>query len=238
MVSIAGSKKLKRQMAPIFWGITRKNKRFVVTVKPGPHKKKFSIPTAVLLRDTLKFVETLREAKAVIYGGKIKVDGVLRKSIHHPIGLMDVVELEGISEIFRLVPMNGSVLKPLKITDSEKTRKICKVISKNTIKNGKTQIGLHDGRTIITDIAIKVGDSCLIQVPEQKIIEVLTLEKGCYGLVTKGVNAGQMGKINDIDKGTFSLPRRVNISLGERQIDIPEEIVLTVGKEKPVIQIK
>ena len=26
MVSIAGSKKLKRQMAPQFWGITRKNK--------------------------------------------------------------------------------------------------------------------------------------------------------------------------------------------------------------------
>ncbi|MBT3743037.1 MAG: 30S ribosomal protein S4e, partial [Thaumarchaeota archaeon] len=35
MVHIAGSKKLKRQMAPLFWGITRKNKRFVVTVKPG-----------------------------------------------------------------------------------------------------------------------------------------------------------------------------------------------------------
>lgn len=39
MVSIAGSKKLKRQMAPQFWGIGRKDKRFVITVKPGPHKK-------------------------------------------------------------------------------------------------------------------------------------------------------------------------------------------------------
>ena len=29
MGTIAGSKKLKRQMAPKFWGITRKNKRFV-----------------------------------------------------------------------------------------------------------------------------------------------------------------------------------------------------------------
>jgi len=33
MGSIAGSKKLKRQMAPLFWGINRKNKRFVITVK-------------------------------------------------------------------------------------------------------------------------------------------------------------------------------------------------------------
>ena len=36
MVKIAGSKKLKRQMAPQFWGITRKDKRFVITTKPGP----------------------------------------------------------------------------------------------------------------------------------------------------------------------------------------------------------
>ncbi len=104
MVSIAGSKKLKRQMAPQFWGITRKDKRFVITVKPGPHKKNSAIPTAVFLRDTLKIVSSLREAKASIYAGKVKIDGVVRKSLHHAIGLMDVVELENVSDIYRLVP--------------------------------------------------------------------------------------------------------------------------------------
>src|SRR5574337_1442273 len=113
MVSIAGSKKLKRQMAPIFWGITRKDKRFVVTVKPGGHKKSVSIPTAVFVRDTLKLANSLREVKSVIYGGKIKVDGVTRKSLHHGIGLMDVVELQGVSDIYRLVPKNLTVLKPI-----------------------------------------------------------------------------------------------------------------------------
>jgi len=39
MGSIAGSKKLKRQMAPMFWGINRKEKRFVITVRPGSHAK-------------------------------------------------------------------------------------------------------------------------------------------------------------------------------------------------------
>jgi len=39
MGSIAGSKKLKRQMAPTFWGINRKEKRFVITVRPGSHPK-------------------------------------------------------------------------------------------------------------------------------------------------------------------------------------------------------
>src|SRR2546429_7473208 len=103
MVSIAGSKKLKRQMAPLFWGITRKDKRFVITVKPGGHKKSLSIPTAVFVRDTLKLVYTLREAKSVVYGGKIKIDGVVRKSIHQGIGLMDVVGMEGVPPIYRVV---------------------------------------------------------------------------------------------------------------------------------------
>ena len=54
MVKIAGSKKLKRQMAPMFWGITRKDKRFVNTVRPGPHEKKLSVPTVVFLKCAIK----------------------------------------------------------------------------------------------------------------------------------------------------------------------------------------
>ena len=111
MVSIAGSKKLKRQMAPLFWGITRKDKRFVVTVKPGAHSKQASIPSAVFLRDTLKIVTSLREAKTAIYSGSVTVDGVQRKSLHHGIGLMDVVELANVGDIYRLVPMDGAILK-------------------------------------------------------------------------------------------------------------------------------
>ena len=162
MGSIAGSKKLKRQMAPMFWGINRKEKRFVITVRPGSHPKNNSIPTAVLLRDTLKKVKTLREAKSSIYGGKVKVDGIIQKSLHHSIGLMDVVELEGITDVYRLVPYNGHLLEPIKINAAEKSKKLVKVKSKTTIKGGKTQLGFHDGRTIITDINVNIDDTCLL----------------------------------------------------------------------------
>lgn len=238
MVSIAGSKKLKRQMAPQFWGINRKSKRFVVTVRPGPHKKEFAIPTAVFLRDTLKIVNTLREAKSAIYGGRVKIDGIVRKSLHHAIGLMDVVELQDVPDVYRLVPTDGKILKPVKINDSEKTKKIVRVTSKTTIKDGKTQIGFHDGRSVLSDTKVKVGDSCLIQIPEQKIIDVLKLEKNSHVLVTRGVNAGQIGKIETIEPGTFILPKRILLSLGERKIEIPSDVVMVIGKEEPVIQIK
>ncbi len=237
MVSIAGSKKLKRQMAPQFWGITRKNKRFVITVRPGPHKKNYSVPTAVFLRDTLKIVTSLREAKTAIYSGKVKIDGVVRKSLHHAIGLMDVVELENVSDIYRLVPSEKKLLKPIKINESEKSKKLVRVVSKTTINKGKMQIGFHDGRSTISDTKINVGDSCLIQIPDQKILEVIKLEAGYQCLVTHGSNTGQIGKIETIEEGTFILPKRVVLALGDRKIEIPADIIMAIGKEKPIIQI-
>jgi len=238
LVSIAGSKKLKRQMAPLFWGITRKSKRFVITVRPGSHPKNNSIPTAVFLRDTLKIVSTLREAKSAIYGGKVSVDGVKRKSLHHSIGLMDVVELENIPDVYRLVPQDGKVLKPLKIDQSEKTKKLSKVTSKTSIKDGKTQLGFHDGRSMISDTALNVGDSCLIEIPKQKILDVIKLEQGCQAIIIRGVNAGQIGTVDKIGEGTFSLHRRVLLAFGERKIEIPTDMIMVVGKDKPVIQVR
>ena len=238
MVSIAGSKKLKRQMAPQFWGIARKNKRFVITVKPGPHKKSDSVPTAVFLRDMLSIVTSLREAKATIYSGKVKIDGVVRKSLHHAIGLMDVVELENVPEIYRLVPTEDKLLEPIKINESEKSKKLVRVVTKTTLNKGKMQVGFHDGRSVISDTKVSIGDTCLIQVPEQKIIEVIKLEAGCQGLVTRGSNAGQIGKIDTIEEGTFILPKRVILSLGDRKIEIPADIIMPIGKEEPIIQLK
>ena len=237
MGSIAGSKKLKRQMAPMFWGINRKEKRFVITVKPGSHPKNTSIPTAVLLRDVLKKVKTLREAKSSIYGGKVKVDGVTQKSLHHSIGLMDTVELEGTADMYRLVPKDGRILVPIKINATEKSKKLVKVKSKTTIKGGKMQISYHDGRTIITDVNANIGDTCLLQIPEQKILDVIKFEKNSQVIVTKGINAGRIGLIKEIKQGTFSLPKRISFLIDDKAIEIPANITMVVGKEKPLVQI-
>jgi len=238
MGTIAGSKKLKRQMSPLFWGINRKNKRFAITVKPGSHSKNRSIPTAILLRDVLKMVTTLREAKSVIYNGKINVDGITRKSLHHSIGLMDVIELQGISDVYRLVPTHGHILQPIKIDSSEKSKKIVKVTSKTTIRGKKMQLGFHDGRTIIAENSVNVGDSCLIQIPEQKILDVIKLEKDSLVMVTKGANTGQIGHINNINEATFTLSKRINLTIDKKKFEMPADLVIVIGKEKPVIQIR
>ena len=238
MGSIAGSKKLKRQMSPTFWGINRKEKRFVITVRPGSHPKNYSIPTAVLLRDTLKKVKTLREAKSSIYGGKVKIDGVTQKSLHHSIGLMDVIELDGTTDVYRLVPKQGHVLQPIKIDSTEKSKKLAKVKSKTNIKGGKTQLGFHDGRTIITDMKANINDTCLLQIPEQKILDVIKFEKNSQVIVTRGINTGRIGLVNEIKEGTFTLPKRISIIIDDNTVEIPVAITMVVGKDKPIIQIR
>ena len=238
MGSIAGSKKLKRQMAPMFWGINRKEKRFVITVRPGSHPKNNSIPSAVLLRDTLNIVNTLREAKSSIYGGKVKIDGIIQRSLHHSIGLMDVIELEGTGDIYRLIPKDGHILVPIKINENEKSKKLVKVKSKTSISGGKTQLGFHDGRTIIDDTKVNVGDTCLLQIPEQKILDIIKFEKNSQVIIIKGTNAGRVGTINEIKEGTFTLPKRISLVIDDKTVEIPANITMAVGKEKPIIQIK
>jgi small subunit ribosomal protein S4e len=151
---------------------------------------------------------------------------------------MDVVELDGIKEIYRLVPLDGILLKPIVIKDTEKTKKLVIVKSKTTIKNGKMQIGFHDGRSLIDDTTMSVGDTCLIQTPEQKILEVIKLEKGTHGLIIKGINAGQVGTIKEVKEGTFILPKRVDLKIGNRQIEIPANLIMPIGKEESPIQIR
>ena len=48
-----------------------------------------------------------------------------------------------------------------------------------------------------------------------------------------------MIKINEaIENGTFILPKRVILTLGERKIEIPADIIMPIGKGEPIIQIK
>ena len=136
------------------------------------------------------------------------------------------------------MPQNGILLKPITIDSTEKSKKLVQVKSKTTIKNGKTQIGFHDGRSLIDETEISVGDVCVLQIPEQKILDVIKLEKDTLVLITRGINAGKTGTVNEIKEGTFVLPKRVEIKLDDRQIEIQANLVMPIGKDKPVIGIE
>ena len=100
------------------------------------------------------------------------------------------------------------------------------------------QIGFHDGKTLIDETAVSVGDTCVLQIPDIKILSVIKLEKGMNCLIIKGVNAGKIGKIDKIKEGTFSIPKSLDITLDDRQIEIPARLAMPIGKDKPEIKIR
>jgi small subunit ribosomal protein S4e len=232
-----GSTIVKRQLAPTFWDIKRKESRFILRVRPGPYSKRKAYPLGIILRDILKVATTMHEAQMITNSGVVKVDGKIRRDVNFAVGLMDVLEIVPTGQAYRFVPKNSILLEPIVINTEESHVKLVRVTSKVTIKGKKLQYGFHDGKTILSDRILKVGDSCLIEIPGEKIIDHIDFKKGGMALITSGENAGNLGRIEDIRDGVFSLPKRVILSFSDRSVELPVEMVMVVGLDKPVIKV-
>ncbi len=236
MVKKSGSTKLKRQMAPNFWQIKRKGFPFALSVNPGPYAKCACYPMGILLRDVLHLCSNMHEAKIIMNSGQIRVDGIVRRDVHFGVGIMDIIEIVPSGESFRLIPKDLKILVPVKT--KEKGIKLLKITSKVSIKGSKIQYGFHDGKTLISeDKLMKVGDVCLVKLPNIQIEEHIKFDVGCTVLVIEGENAGRIGKIDEIKNGMFSLPKRTVVNLDNRSVELPVNIVMPIGNGTPVLEV-
>lgn len=184
----------------------------------------------------------MREVRRVVNSGEVKVDGLVRRDVNFPVGLMDVIEIPALEKFYRMVPKNGLIVAPIEIPKEEKDVKLCKVTRKVTTSGNKQQYGLHDGRTFVDgekeQQKLSVNDTCLLKVPEQTVTGTVRLEKGSMALVIRGDNAGAMGAVQEIKPGTFILPKRVVLALKDRMVELPVHMVMAVGVEKPLINLE
>ena len=237
MAKKGGDKRLKRQLAPRFWQVNRKSVRFILNTMPGPHTRKFSYPIGVVLRDLLHVCSNIREVKRSLNKGLISVDGKMIRHPNFPIGLMDTLEIKPSNQSYRFVPSNGIPLFPIKINSDEKNVKLEKIKSKVTSKENLYQYCLHDGRTFLSKESYNVNDTCLVDLPKFGIKNHVQLKEGCTVIVTRGENAGNIGKVEEIKTGSFSLPRRVLVSMGEKTVELPIDIVMAIGVDSSLIQV-
>lgn len=188
---------LKRQQAPTFWTIKRKEAIWSINTSPGPHNFGSSIPVTVLLRDMLNYATTRKEASHISNQGKIKIDGKPRLDDKFPVGLMDVVSLPDASESYRVLPAKGGRLKLHQIKGDEIGFKLCRIIGKTILRNNVTQLRLHDGRTLVvsTGSPYKVNDVLKIKVPSQEIMEHISFKDQLQIIITGGRSQGETGMI-------------------------------------------
>ena len=222
---------LKRYSMPGSWPLQKKERVYVGSPLPGPHGKNDCITVGIILRDMLKHTESIRETKKLVKQAKIFVDKKPRKEQNFPVGLMDVVEIPEVGEFFRMnINKNGLFLE--KIKQDETNRKICKITKKTTVSGGKCQLNLHDGRCIIVENpkTYKVGDSLTINLPDQKILKHLKLEKNASALVINGRNVGTTGKIKEIKERKFMQEKAsVTLDIKGKIIETLKDYVMVIG---------
>ena len=61
---------------------------------------------------------------------------------------------------------------------------------------------------------------------------------GSLTKITKGFNAVKIGKKDEIKEGTFNIPKSIDITFDDRQIEIPARLVMPIGKSEPEIKIR
>ena len=193
------SKHLKRIAVPKVVLIKNKKKyTWVINPSPGPHNKKHSVPLLVIIRDILGFAKTARETKRILNARLVSVDGINRMNLAFPVGLFDVLHLLKADKYYRLFVDNKGRLFPKEVEKSGVHKKLLKVVGKHVVKKTKITISLNDGKSIIADNHVKVGDSILLNLNDNKIEKILKLEKGATCLITEGKHAGTVAKLSDI----------------------------------------
>ncbi len=229
--------KLKRLLAPSYWKIPKKSTKWTVSPRPGPHKKTESIPLQIIVRDILNLVETGKEAKTIINKGEILIDGNIKKDHAFPVGLMDVISIPRIKKYY-IVLQSEKGLELKEISEEESRKKICRINNKTLVNKGRMQLNLHDGKNLLVEKDVyKTGDSVLIEIPSQKVIEHLKMEKGSLGLITKGKNSGKMGTIKEIITTKSREPNKIICKIENMEVKVRKNHVFVVGREKPVIKI-
>jgi len=203
-----GSGHLKREAAPGFWPIHRKEFMWAVKPSPGPHPIHQSIPLVIVVREILGLARTRQEAKKIVSQGEILVDGRVRRDEHFAAGLMDVISIPKLGTSYRILPSEkGLFLHP--ISEDETKFKICRIEDKKVLKHGHVQIDLHDGRNILIRVknpqsqaedVYQTLDTVRIAIPGQEILEHLKLGKDMLALLVRGANIGKYGTIKSIEE--------------------------------------
>lgn len=226
--------------------MSRKERTWVVRPRPGPHKKFESIPLLILIRDLIKLVDTGEDAKKIIKAKEVLVDGRPRNDHKYPVGLFDVIEIPKIGKQYRLTTTRSG-LGLIEIQKKEASLKLCRINDKTMIRGGKPQLNLHDGRNVplergktkkVKGDVYKTGDSLLIELPSQKIIEHLKMEEGMLGLIVGGQNMGETATIKEVIITKGREPNKIICKKNGEKFEAIKDYVFVVGKTNPLIRIK
>ncbi len=222
------SSHMKRLTMPRSWPLTRKTDIWVQKPNPGGHSDELCMPLGIILRDVLGLAHSKREAKRMVSTRQVLVDGRIETDVGRGVGIMDVLTV-GDDHYRCLLDENGK-LRYRSIPTKDSSFKLCRVMGKTTIRGGKTQVHLHDGRNIIVDEANKYnsGDTLVVSLPDQEVSGHHVFSKGVLAYLTGGSHIGSTAKVVSKDVKRSSKANEVQFE----DFGTVADYVFVIGSEK------
>jgi small subunit ribosomal protein S4e len=167
------------------------------------------MPISLVIRDVLGYARSTREVRHILHNGHALIDGRVCKDVRRGVGLMDVLTLGETN--YRCVLDHNGRLRYRTISAAEAGWKVCRIEGKSTIKGGKIQLNLHDGRNIIVDDASEytTGSSLKISLPSQEIVEHIKFADGVRCYLIGGAHVGGFAHMKSYDVKRSSMPNEV-----------------------------
>jgi small subunit ribosomal protein S4e len=169
------------------------------------------MPITLVVRDVLRLAKTAREVRFILHNELAKIDGRVVKDTRRGVGLMDVLTLG--EDNYRCVLDHNGRLQYRPISADEASWKVCRIEGKTTIKGGRTQLNLHDGRNIIVDDpskdAYSTGDSLKISLPDQNVVEHIRFAEGTRCYLIGGAHVGSTAEVKEYVEKRSSMPNEV-----------------------------
>jgi len=206
---MGSSNHLKRLAMPRSWPLPRKTSIWVTRPTPGSHSLDLCMPISLVIRDVLGYARSTREVRHILHNGNALIDGRVCKDVRRGVGLMDVLTLG--DDNYRCILDHNGRLRYRTISSEEASWKVCRIESKSTIKGGKTQLNLHDGRNIVVDDAAEytTGSSLKLSLPSQDILEHIKFDEGVRCYLIGGAHIGGFANMKSYDVKRSSMPNEV-----------------------------
>ncbi|EQD42128.1 Ribosomal protein S4E, central domain protein, partial [mine drainage metagenome] len=149
----------------------------------------------------------------------------------------DTVSLAApLDEHYRVVKNARGKLVLVAIPPGEAAVKIGRIRSKQTVRGGRVQMTLHDGRNLLVapDSEYHVGDSIKMELPGQKVLDHLPLAPGRLAFVSGGSHVGQFAHVERIEVRNSSQPNLVHFKEG---FATTKHYVFVVGDQAPILTL-
>jgi small subunit ribosomal protein S4e len=207
---------IKRKTIPKIWPIAKTGNKYMAVPS---HNQQEALPLIIVIRDLLNLVKTKKELKKILSEKKILVNGKIVRETNYPVSLFDSLAIPSIGKYWKIELVDKKLqLSPS--TEKDMKSRISKVVNKTKLAGNKIQINLGNGRNIVSDEKLNVGDFVLVDTEKNKITKVIKLEKDTPVIIIKGKHISKSGKIKEIVKEGQNVIAKIKAKEGEISTNI------------------